>query len=113
MSKELKRLRKDAKKLAKRINSDKRLTLSTSFDSNFSLHKKGRDSAPLVTVSAKGDYSFSILKLFLTLLAAGTAVGVSVLLLRDLADKLHEKRIRRRIERLEAEAKEREAEIIG
>lgn len=112
MSKEFKRLRKNAKRLAKRIDSGKGLTLSTSFDSNFSIHKKGRGSAPLVTIGARGDYSFSVLKLFLVLLSASTAIAASVMLLRALADRLHEKRIRRRIELLEAKAEAHDLESL-
>lgn len=111
MSKELKRLKKDAKKLLKQIDSGKGLTLSTTFDSNFSIHKKGRGSTPLVTIGAKGDYSFSVLKLFLVILSAATAISASVMLLRALSDRLREKRIRRRIELLEAEAEARECEM--
>ena len=95
MSKQLKKLKKDAKKLMKRLESCKGLTIRSSFDSSASIVRKGHESAPLFTLSAKGDYSIPVIRLILILLGISAAVTAVTLTVKTIAENLRERKRRR------------------
>ena len=95
MSKQLKILKKDAKKLVKHIESYKGLTLKSSFDTSTSIVKKGHENSPLFTLSAKGDYAIPLLKLILILVGIGAAVTAVTMAVRSLAENIRERKLRR------------------
>lgn len=98
MTKQLKKFSKDVKKLLKRIESCKGLTLKSSFDTSASIVKKGRENSPYVTINAKGDYSISLVKLLLIVIGVSAAVTSIVLAIKSVVESIRKRKRKRELE---------------
>lgn len=92
---QLKKLTKDAKRMIKRINLDRGMTVRKSFDVNTAVYADKHEKYPLVTFNARGDYSFPVLKVVLIFLAAVSVAAVLALTLQSVADRIRERKYRR------------------
>ena len=95
MSNQFRKLTKDAKKMIKRLDSDRGLTIRRNFDLNTSVYSRKNDREPLAVFSAKGDYSVSVLKLTLWILLAASATAAVLLAVKSVADRLRMRKLRR------------------
>ena len=94
MNKQVKKLRKEIKKLAKRFDPSDGLTLKTSYDTKLTLHKNSRDPEPLLTFSRKGEYSTPVIKLVLIVLLAVTGISIMIAMMTKAFEKLEASRLR-------------------
>ena len=83
------KLRRDTKRLSKQLCGKKSLTLKHSYDNTFSIFRTAKESHPLITVTASGEYKISAFKLLLILLCTVCALAVTVMIAKRI-------RIRRR-----------------
>ena len=96
MTKLQKKLKKGAKRLDKKvINNKKGLTLMQTFDITTSFYGRKQVKKPYVTLTARGDFKISVVKLLLCLLLGISLIALTVLCLRALFDRRHVKKSRR------------------
>lgn len=88
MDKNLKQVRKNIKRIGDRLNSERGLMIRSSVDMTTSVYSHGKESKPLFTVSRKGDYKISVLKLALIGVGAVLAAAGLVSILRRVIERL-------------------------
>lgn len=65
MDKNLRQVRKNIKRIGDRLNSERGLMVRSSVDVTTSVYSHGKENKPWFTMSRKGDYKISVLKLAL------------------------------------------------
>ena len=93
MANQYKHLVKEVKRLSKRLDSDKGLTVKKTFDITTSLYNHGHENKPLVTVRANGDVKISVVKLLLVILFVASVASVALVIARGIRNG---RRIKRR-----------------
>ena len=87
-----KSLKKNTKKISNELFSDKGLTLKQTFKSTTSLYTGANENKPLISLTSRGDYKISVLKLVIILLCAVSCAALVVLLINKAIDRCRTKK---------------------
>ncbi len=95
MEKQLKKLKKNARRVVNHINSDRGLTMKMTYDISTAFYSHGKEKTPHVIFARKGDYKISVVKLVLCIVGAGVALSAALLALKALFERLTAPRLSR------------------
>lgn len=87
-----KSLKKSTENFQNKLFSDNGLTLRQTFKSTTSLYKGKNESKPLISLTSRGDYKISVLRLVIILLCAVSCAAVVVLLIQRAVDRCRTKK---------------------
>ena len=88
MDKNLRQVRKNIKRIGDRLNSERGLMVRRSVDVTTSVYSHGKENKPWFTMSRKGDYKISVLKLALIGTGVVLAAAGLISILRRAAERL-------------------------
>lgn len=86
MGKEIKHLKNEIKKLSKYLGSDDGLMIKRNYDHSTAIYGHGKEGKPFITLSTKGDYKISVIKLAIILLTVASTLTLIIMGLRSLAE---------------------------
>ncbi len=81
------KLRRGTKRLSKQLCGKKSLTLKHSYDNSFSVFRTAKESHPLITVTASGEYKISVFKLLLILFGTVSALAIMLMIAKRIRNR--------------------------